>query len=351
MKKIVGFVLLIAFWIGNAQEVTLGKVNIKKQSSFGMKKFKDADKKIFIQEFFVNYQMLYDQVAIANGGREAGGGVRGKAKAQLVLGVQGISTEALQKITDSLYKAYTNRLIAEGFEIVTASDMKDEAYFEDWTLLEGGKPDQAQFPGYVTTAPSGFDFYVKKVKKDGKRKNRKNVFDNGMGTSKKLGGIIIARVNIAVPFLEGAESQGSRALRKTFGGVAKVVAKTDLSITERTSLQVQGGFALKTITLNTNATFAYKQGLKNQATLTMIPKKKIQIKGVFESKKYKAVKSGSQDLWGTDYGAITVFSAPEEALQIMQAVPCDEAKYTEGVYTAATTYLKTILDEFTQYFN
>lgn len=351
MKKIIVFVFLMGCVIGNAQEVSIGKVNLKKQASYGMKKFKNAGKKVFIQEFFVNYQMLFDQVEIANGGREAGGGVRGKAKAQLVLGVQGVSGDDLQQLTDSIYKMYKDRLISEGFEIVTAKDMQNQSYFEDWVLLEGGTPDKAQFPGYITTAPNGFDFYVKKVKKNGKRKNRKNVFDNGMSTSKKLGGIIIARVNIAVPFLKNSESQGSRALRKTFGGVAKIVAKTDLSITERTSLKVKGGFAPKTIMLTTNATFAYKEGLKNQATLTMIPKKKIEIKGVFESKKYKAVKSASQDLWGTNYGAITVFSAPDEVLQKMQAVPCDVHKYRKGVYTAATAYLKNTLNEFTKYFN
>lgn len=341
----------MSFVFGNAQEVSLGKINVKKQSSYGMKKFKEAPKKIFIQQFFVNYQMLYDQVSVANGGREIGGGVRGKAKAQLVLGVQGITAEDLQRITDSIYQAYKARLEAEGFELLTAKDLKDNPYFEGWTVLDGGTPSKAQFPGYVSTAPTGFDFLVKKVKKNGKRKNKKNIFDNGMGTSKKIGGIIVARVNIAVPFLKGAESQGSRALRKTFGGVAKVVVKTDLSLAERTSLKVKGGFASKTISLYTSASFAYKESLGKQAILTMIPKKKIEINGVFESKKYKAVKSASQDLWGTDYGAITVFSASDAVLEKIQAVPCKVENYEKGVYMASEAYLKATLDEFTKYFN
>lgn len=351
MKKIIMFIFLMGFAFGNAQEVSIGKMNVKKQASYGMKKFKQAGKKVFIQEFFVNYQMLFDQIEIAKGGREVGGGRRGNAKAQLVLGVQGVSEEDLQQLTDSIYKAYKDRLVAEGFVIVTAKEMVDQPYFENWIVLEGGIPNKAQFPGYVTTAPNGFDFFVKKVKKNGKRKSRKNIFDTGISTSKKIGGIIVARVNIVVPFLKDSESQGSRALKKTFGGVAKIVAKTDLSIAEHTSIQVKGGFAPKTISLYTNSSFSYKKSLKHQATLTMIPKKKIEIKGVFETKKYKAVKSASQDLWGTNYGAITVFSVSDAVLKKMQAIPCTSENYTKGVYMASTAYLKKSLDEFTKYFD
>lgn len=343
------FLCITLLFISTSYTQEVGKIETKKEG-FGMKKFNNAPKKIFIQDFFVNYQMLFDQVEIAKGGREIGGGVRGKAKAQLVLGVQGVNEADLQEITDKLFEDYKSKLVAKGFDIVTASEVANNARFEGWQLLKGGTPSKAQFPGYISTAPTGFEFLTKKVSKKGKIK-KKSVFDNGMGTSKDLGGIIVARVNLIVPFVKESESQGSRALTKTFGGVAKVVAKTELAIIQNTSVETKGAFGKKVILLNTSSLFAYKEGLKNQATLTVIPKKKIKINGVFADKKYKAVKSAEQDLWGTNYGAIRVFNASEQVLKKMQAIPCNAEKYKNGVLQAAQNYLNKSTSEFLQNIN
>ncbi|MFK5959042.1 MAG: hypothetical protein QM495_09270 [Lutibacter sp.] len=342
MKKIMLFISLL--FIANTYAQQIGKVEIKKESGFAMKKFADAPKKIFIQDFFVNYQMLYDQVEIAKGGREIGGGHRGKAKAQLVLGVQGVSETDLQEITDKLYAEYISKLKAKGFQIITADEASKIDRFKDWKLVKGGAPSKAQFPGYVSTAPTDVLFLVRKMNSKGKIK-KKSIFDNGMGTSKDLGGTVVARVNIVIPFIKDAESQGSKALTKTFGGVAKIVAKTELSITKSTSVTKKGAWG-KVLILNSSSLFAYKEGLKNQASLIIVPKKKILINGVFESKKYKAIKSASQDLWGTSVGALRVFNVNDQVLKKMQAVSCDSEKYKNGVFQAGLAYLNKSLDPF-----
>ncbi len=346
MKNIL-LVSIALLFITTSYTQEVGKIETKKEG-FGMKKFNNAPKKIFIQDFYVNYQMLFDQVEIAKGGRELGGGVRGNAKAQLVLGVQGVSEKDLQEITDKLFEEYKAKLVAKGFQIVTASEASKFDRFKDWLIIEGGTPSKAQFPGYVSTAPSDVQFLVKKINKKGKVK-KKSIFDNGMGTSKDLGGIVVARVNLVIPFVKDAESQGSRALTKTFGGVAKIVAKTELAVIQNTSVETKGAFGKKVILLNTSCLFAYKEGLKNQATVTVYPKKKIKINGVFADKKYKAVKSASQDLWGSGYGAIRVFSASEQVLKKMQAIPCDSEKYKKGVLEATQGYLNKALSEFLQH--
>ncbi len=324
------------------------KVETRNLASYGMKKFNEAPKKIFIQDFFINYQMLYDQVEIARGGREAGGGLRSNAKAQLVLGVQGVSEKDLQEITDKLYADYVSKLKSKGFIIVSAEEVSKTERFKDWQLLEGGTPSKAQFPGYVTTAPTGFKFLNKKVSEKGKLK-KKSIFDNGMGTSKDLDGIIVARVNMIIPFMKDAESQGSKALVKSFGGVAKVVARPELSIIESTSVETKGVLGPKVVLMNTSSLFAYKESLKKQATLNVIPKKRIVIKDVFEDKKYKAVKSASQDLWGTNYGAIRVFRVSDQVKSIMQAIPCESSTYKKGVLDASGQYLDKSLHEFFKY--
>ncbi|WP_456423355.1 hypothetical protein [Lutibacter sp.] len=342
MKKIIFVVTVIFTTTIFAQQV--GKVEIKKEAGFGMKKFAYAPKKIFIQDFFVNYQMLYDQVEIAKGGREIGGGYRGKAKAQLVLGVQGVSETDLQEITDKLYADYISKLKAKGFQIITADEASKIDRFKNWKLVKGGTPSKAQFPGYVSTAPTNVLFLVRNMNSKGKVK-KKSVFDNGMGTSKDLGGTIVVRVNIAIPFIKNAESQGSRALTKTFGGVAKIVAKTELSIVKSTSVEKKGPWG-KVLLLNTSNLFSFKETMKNQASLIIVPKKKILINDVFESKKYKAIKSASQDLWGTSYGTIKIFSVNDALIKKMQAVPCESQVYKKGVLDAGSQYLNKSLSQF-----
>ncbi len=347
MKKIVLVFALI--FIANLFAQQVDEIKVKHQQ-FGLKKSaKVIPKKIFIQHFFVNYQMLYDQVEIAKGGREIGGGVRGNARAQLVLGVQGVSEADLQEVTDKLFKEYVDRLKAKGFEIVTAQEASKLERFSGWQMLKGGTPSKAQFPGYVSTAPTDFNFLVRKITKKGKAKSKKNMFDDGMGVSKDLG-VTVARVSLNVPFMKDGESQGSRALTKSFGGVAKVVGKPEFGLLKLTTIMSKAAFGQKANTITTESNFVYKKSLKYQASLKTVPKKKILINGVFAKKKYKAVKSASQDLWGTSYGAVRVFSASDAVKKKMQAIPVDAAKYKKGVLIAGKGFLATSLDEFLKYF-
>jgi len=347
MKKI--FIVIAVIFITNSFAQTVGEIKVKHEQ-FGLKKTaKTMPKKIFIQHFFVNYQMLFDQVEIAKGGREIGGGRRGDAKAQLVLGVQGVSEDDLQEVTDKLFKEYTDRLKAKGFEFVSAEEASKLERFAGWEMVKGGTPSKAQFPGYVSTAPNGFDFLVRKTTKKGKRKSKKNIFDNGAGVSKDLG-VTVARVSINVPFMKDGESQASRGLTKSFGGVAKVVGKPEFGILKMTTVMSKAFIGEKANFITTESNFVYKKSLKYQANIKTTPKKKILINGVFAKKKYKAVKSASQDLWGTNYGAIKVFNAGDVVKRKMQAVPCDSNKYKNGVLTAGKGFLNESLNEFLKHF-
>jgi len=344
MKKSILIIIAVIF-TSNIFSQQVGKIETK-TSGYTFKKFNYAPRKIYIQDFFVNYQMLYDQVAIAKGGREIGGGQRGKAKAQLVLGIKGIKADDLQQMTDKLYTDFVTKLKAKGFTIVSADEVTHLPRFNSWKMLKGGIPSQAQFPGFVSTAPTGFKFLARKVTKKGRIKN-KSIFDQGMGTSRDLGGIIVARVSIAVPFAKDGQSQGSRALVKTIGGIAKAVGKTELSIIPNITVQSKN----KYLTVVTSVSFAYKENLKKQASLVIIPRKKILINDVIESKKYKAVKAASQDLWGSNYGAVTIFNVTDVVLSKMQAIKCDPEMYKAGVLEAAGKYLNIVAGTFLKNIN
>ena len=347
MKKTI---LLFALMVGvslSAQELGALKVT---QNKFGLKKVTKVPQKVFIQEFFINYQMLFNQQEVARGGRQLGGGsYRGDAKANLELAVDGVSADNLQEITDALYKDYVSQLTAKGFEIVSAEEAQKNERFKDWNIAMGGTPNAAQFPGYVSCAPTGYSYLVKSTSKSGKEKKRKSIFDNGQGVSKDMGGIVVARVNLAVPFIEDAESVLSKGLTKSFGGIAKIVVKPQLSIVNNISVTGKNKLGLKTTTtVLTNSVFAFKSGLKYQGMLTTTLKKPLIINDVFESKKYKTV-SVAKSTSTTNAAAIgsgyAIVSVENRVSSNMQFVPCKSQDYITGVKKGGTAFLNASLSE------
>ncbi len=324
--------------IAQAQQV--GKMDIK-ESAVGQKKMVKAAKRIYISEFSVNYQLAYSQTSIARGGREFGGGYRGDAKASLSVAVPGVDPEELQKITDDVYQEYIQKLKDAGFEIVGAEEAAGTDIFSDWERLEGGTISQAQFPGYLATTPKGFHFFVRKITKKGRAKN--GVFEYGNKLSRQMNGVIIAKVNLTIPFVESAEGGASKALRKTVGGVAKVVLRPNFSLSPRESVQISKTGSASAIT---QSSYIYFESLKNQGNARYDLKKAVKIDGVFEDKKYKASKAADQDLWGTDAGHLRVFHFSDQEVASTQPIPCEPSKYIGGAKQVVNEFVMNSLNSF-----
>tara|TARA_R110002124_G_scaffold277578_1_gene449097 strand:+ start:621 stop:1688 length:1068 start_codon:yes stop_codon:yes gene_type:complete len=343
--RICSLLFIFGFSLNPLLGQQVGEIKLK-ESGFKGKKFNDANKRIFLQYFYVNFQLMYNESETAKGGREVGGGYRGDASASLSLAVQGVELERLQRITDSCYSNYVQQLKAKGIEIINPDELKAHSYFENWEIVEGGKASAADIPGYISVSPSGFRFFVPKVDENGNAMAKASMFDlAGMSLSKELEGMIVARVGFTVPFARGAESTGSKALTKTFGGVAKVVVKPDLRISPNETYIPKGDFK-KPKYSGSEMSFAFKKSLKYQALFQARPKKEIQIEGVFEEKKYKSVQSGNQDLWGTEVGALEVFSVQDESLESIQAIKCEGEIYEKGVEEALQSFINMALEEF-----
>lgn len=58
------------------------------------------------------------------------------------------------------------------------------------------------------------------------------------------------------------------------------------------------------------------------------------------------METASTDLWGTDYGALTIFQVNDKFLSKALPLPCDATKYKESVLNAAGNYLNATLTEF-----
>lgn len=330
---IFAFIAIISFVAPlNAQSVKKSKL---KFGGYGQKKFNNADKKIFIEQFSINYQYIYAKTKKKKGGRQIGGGYLGDAKAALFLGLGGLNTSELQKITDEVYADFTSKLKEAGYSILSGEDFKSHTYYEGSDVYKGGDMDE-YYQGFISTSPTGVSFINKS----------RGAFNTTLSTSKKLDGVTVLRVNVMVPFAENGESQGSRALTKTFGGVAKLVAKPNLQI-GTTTIQTKSKLGFdKFNTITTYFDVGYKKGLKYQAWHKVDTKKGIQIEGVLPTKKYKAVKSANQDLDGTQVGNYKVFNIPSAELTKMQTIEFDTNSYYKGVKEAIDYFVGSSTDKF-----
>lgn len=226
MKKLAIYALLL-LCCNSLFAQTIGEVDLKEINNYGLRKLKDAPKKVFISQFRVNFQTMYLDTEKKAGGFRGGSdytrSYKSAVSASLSLGLKGIQEKDLIDITDELYKNLTSQLKAEGFEIITAEQALASDELKDWVKRTGGSLNQAQYDGYVSISPTGFDYLVKGVNDDGKEKN--SFFNKAPKISQQLGGAMVLIVNLAVPFANEAESGGSKLLGR-LGGGAKVVAET-----------------------------------------------------------------------------------------------------------------------------
>ncbi len=319
------FILLLLMSFSNfcfAQKV--GKIDFK-ADGFTQKKFNHAEKKIYLQQFAVSYQNIMVAYAKARGGRS-----HGSAEAGLALGLDGVTSEQLQAMTDKYYNDFVSRLESAGFKIMSADEVQQYDHFSGWGRVDGGTPAQdAIATGYLTTMPSGYVYL------DGGA----GMFNlAGQPESNKLEGAIVARVNLTIPFAESQSIEGGPV-----GGVAKITAKADLRISPKESIPRKGDFK-KPITMISSVTFAYKESLKWQALLDAKLKHAIEIEEVLdENKKYKATSvstSGS--------GFTAMYS--EAYAENVDLVDCDPDQYETGVNEAVNTYLGKSLDAFLGYY-
>ena len=131
-----------------------------------MGKLKDASK-IYISNFTVNYQIYNEKQKFKQGGSMFGGGYRGDAKAELSVGLIGLTEADVQQITDKLYQDFINQIKAKNLQIISAEEASKADVYKDYVKMQGGKVSLAQLPGTMTSAPTGYECYVKKVNKEG----------------------------------------------------------------------------------------------------------------------------------------------------------------------------------------
>lgn len=340
MKTLLTLIMCAAISIMGMAQTISGDAEIKTGRAAGNtaeKKLKKASKRIFINEFRVFYQVVYFDSDYARAGYDGGGasGHRGAASASLSVALNGVDESALTENTTKLYNEYIAELKKQGYEIVSIDEAAKTSPFEEYQKMEGGKLNTAQMPGYLMSTPTGFSYMIKKVTASGKEK--KKFFPQDHKVSFELGEVIVANVNLYIPFMEESESGGSKMLKGAVGGLAKVVASPYFRLeADKTTSSYQ--FA------------SNKFGPEAYAAMPM--KKNLEIEGVFDRKQKFKSTAKAENNQAYDNGAWTiVIPADDVKTSNVQFLNCDSKMYVEGTYKACKKYLDATMAQFKEFTN
>jgi hypothetical protein len=317
-----------------------------KDTSYGLNKAKNA-KRIFIAGFDVNFQVYNEKEDFKQGGHQLGGGRKGDASASLSVGLEGLDDKTVLEITDKLYKEYTDKLKASGLTIISAKEAAGIEAYEGFEIVKGGKVNLAQLPGVMATSPSEFEYFVKKIEKDGKEKKGGflgNEASKYAKISKDLDDAIVGSVDITVLFV-----QDQNAFQ---GNGANIKVKTNLRIIDTEAITMASDAKIKmkgqnTVTMVTSTVAFYhgKVGAGSTTVYSGTLAKPIGIGGVIEDTKVQSfanagISSGTSTMYGTFYSARNADNKNAKVISI------DPVKYSQGVYAGASKFLAFHTDKF-----
>lgn len=331
--------LLLAYAV-STQAQTLGEFK-PKEVKYGLGKAKDATK-IYISNFTVNYQIYNEKQKFNQGGSMFGGGYRGDAKAEASVGLTGITETDVQQITDKLYQDFISQIKAKNLQIITADEAGKTETYSDYVKMQGGKVSLAQLPGTMTSSPTGYEWYVKRVKGDGKTKSGGFLGQVSFlypKLSKDLDNAIIADVNIYVLFVEDKNAfQGNGANVKIKTNLRIADAEAIVMADNDSFIRLKGQNSVSAI--NSTISFAHgKMGAGATTSYSGQLSKPIEIKDVVEDTKVSSFARGSADAIGMSNIYTTYFSAEDRSSSNSKTVAVDSKKYIEGVYAAAKQFL------------
>jgi len=323
-KVLFSWILCLIAGVTSAQ--TLSAIEIKSEE-IGSSKLKKAPKKLYISEFRVNYQILHTAEDQERGSyNPALGYAKGSAKVVLGLGINNVTNQDLINNTDHVYEAFVNKLKNAGYEILNADAAAGISEYDGWERKKGGTLNEAQFKGFISSTPNGYDYFVKKTKTDGKEKG--TFTDNSAKVSFQMKNVTVVRVNLFIPIAENAESWASAAFLQDV--VAKVVLGTNLTLDNSSSV----------------VSFINSEAMSLPTSMhTYWLKKPIEIDGVLEEKKYKLATLQDVSTMPSS-GLYGVFEVDDIFMQKIIPLDVDPAKYNEGVRKACDGYLDVAANSF-----
>ena len=341
--------LVFFFAVLSLQAQELGEFK-PKDDTFGMGKLKSKQKKVYISNFNVYYQLYNEKQKTQKGGslfRDKG--VKGDATAELSVGLASLSENDFKTTTDALYQEFLGMLKKEGFEIISPDKAAGIETYKGWTKASGPFIRETT-PGLLQSVPSGYSFFYEEKSAVGGFLSDK--FQGGMNLpqkiSKELDDAVVASVNLYVFFMKDSYAfQGGAAnikIKTALSLVANEVVSAksdDKSLLFRKQVEYVTGssqvnFVCGKYNIGGGAETVYTGGLKND----------LSIGGVIEEKKVQSYAKGNVDFVGTDTYYGKLFTAANKKVSQTNIIPVDVTKYKAGVQQAGTKFLQYHVDAF-----
>ncbi|MCR9252885.1 MAG: hypothetical protein NXI20_20850 [bacterium] len=275
------------------------------------KKMKKSPKKILINTFRVNYQILFTDWE----GTRAGV-YTGKTSAELTVAFNGMEEADYQKITDDLYANYLSYLDGEGYEVISSDVLANSKAVKNFSSTSGGSPSYELIDGYISTTPTGFTYYSK---------------DNGkapLAGKMKGCGAVVADITLNIPFIVDSESGASKLATKAVGGVSKIVVSPSLRIESNSTIRFTDPEVL--------------------AVIISKMKDPMMINGVFKDAKFKASAAAQTNTAYRMGHVVNVYSTDVNTSK-MQVAECDPEKYKAGVLEAMRKLTESATNHFIHY--
>lgn len=318
MKTIIFWVVL-GITAGTTYSQTLTADNVTDKGGYAENKLKNMPRKVYIASFRAYFHVLASAEASS-----IGGSFKNNTKTSMVVAVSGVDTPDFIEITNTLYRKFTDDLKSKGFEILTADDAAKSDQYADWIRKEGGEVSYAQIPGYVSATPSGYSYFVKKEKKDGREKGA--FIDKSPKISRDLDGAIVIEASFAFPFVD------MKTASSDIAGFSSVKAKIDFEM--GTAFGMDGATPLMS---PTQVKFVGSQGMGKDAILF------VKLKGesfdsaapVFKDKKFKETNVAMVNYKPNYYGIIW---KEERQVKVSHYAECDGALYKQETIRLGTEF-------------
>ncbi|MCG2615434.1 hypothetical protein LZZ85_14135 [Terrimonas sp. NA20] len=335
------FTMILSFaGVLSAFSQTLGDFKPKDHSG-GLRKIKS--KRLYVASFTVNYQVFNEKEEFKQGGRMfGGGGSKGDAKAELSVGLEGLTEAGVQGVTDKLYQDFTAMLKANGIELITPEEAGKTDTYDGFVKLTGGTISEAQFPGMLATVPTGMEYYVKKIDKSGKEKSG-GLFGNAnfvhAKLSKDLDDAIVADVDLFVLFIEDKSSWDVAGANIKVKTNMRLAGQESIEMTKKAKIKFKGENTQTPVNSQVGF-YSGKMGAGIVSSYTGSLGKSMPVSGVIEDQKIQAFAKNKVDMVGvsTIYGKY--YNPADNSSSSTTIIPVDDKKYAEGAYLAGKKFIE-----------
>lgn len=325
--------LTLLFIVAHLRAQTITDKELFTKGSYGEKKLASAPRRVYIANFKAYFHVIASATAKSQGGRELGGGsYKGNTSTTMTVAVEGVDVTDFQAITDQVYERFVNDLKSKGFEIVTTEEAGKTEYYADWIKKEGGNVNYANIPGYVSVAPRGHDYYVKKEAKSGREKG--TFIDTTPKLSGELDDAVIVEASFVFPFIE------MDANSSNFLGTSSVKAKTDFKMYSGYGAGgLTGAYEVNQIKFVSGK----GPGATADAYMFIQIDKPVSIPGVFKEESFKERSTASST---PAYYAIVFVENQNNS--VTHQAQCDPAAYTEATVRMMNQFADIGLEQFYQ---